>query len=87
MAHFIRQTRRSALGVLLGDLNANPTKKTFQVITCLTGMRDAYSCAKESRSIHDPTFGGTNVFASKSHPFIHSALLWGRARARARDCK
>ena len=44
-----------------------------QIITALTGMKDSYSTTATEQSIHDPTFGGSNVFASKSHPFITSA--------------
>lgn len=42
----------------------------FQLITELTGLTDAYSTAVADRDILDATFGGTNVFAQKSHPLI-----------------
>jgi hypothetical protein len=65
-AMFILAASTSPLTLFCVDLNANPDKLVYKVITSLTGMVDSFSYIK-GNDLHEPTFGvDENVYSSRN---------------------
>ena len=73
-ALFIRATRKSALTILLADINSGPTTLVYHTLATLAGLKDAYSCTHtpEENLYNSSTLTATRRTSTIAHPVLPS---------------